>query len=142
LDKDRGSALFKRFDEASMRNILYLQSRVTCLTAKQAEFDEEDFANERPDREKQLEELRFRIQQKILEPESPESQRLIHPDQRLTRNELLRSALDLAAQIDKEPKFLPKNADKEKWNRSGKEPEFLLKIGERETKWHPRSRGK
>jgi hypothetical protein len=44
-DKDRGTALFKRFDEPSMRNLLYLQSRVACLAAKQEKFDKEDFAS-------------------------------------------------------------------------------------------------
>jgi hypothetical protein len=43
-DKDKASALFRRFDTTSMRNLLYLQARVASLKARQEAFDKEDFA--------------------------------------------------------------------------------------------------
>lgn len=48
-DKDKASALFRRFDTTSMRNLLYLQARVASLNARQEAFDEEDFAALNPE---------------------------------------------------------------------------------------------
>jgi hypothetical protein len=42
-DPDRTTAIFKRFDRLSARNLLYLQSELAELQAEQDEFDREDF---------------------------------------------------------------------------------------------------
>jgi hypothetical protein len=71
LDKDRGTSLFKRFDEPSMRNLLYLQSRVACLAAKQEKFDKEDFASDNSFITRQLIELERRLQARLDEIPDP-----------------------------------------------------------------------
>jgi hypothetical protein len=43
LDEERGSTLFRRFDQPAMRNLLYLQSRVAALTDKLQACDKEDW---------------------------------------------------------------------------------------------------
>jgi hypothetical protein len=40
---DTGSGIYKLFHKSSTRNLLYLQSRVAALQAKQGEFDQEDY---------------------------------------------------------------------------------------------------
>ena len=71
LDKDRGTALFKRFDEPSMRNLLYLQSRVACLAAKQEKFDKEDFASDNSSITRRLTELESRLKARLEEVPDP-----------------------------------------------------------------------
>jgi hypothetical protein len=41
-DRDRTTLIFKRFDELAARNLLYLQSDLAELQAKQRAFDEQD----------------------------------------------------------------------------------------------------
>lgn len=41
-DRDRTTLLFKRFDELAARNLLYLQSELAELEAKQRAFDQQD----------------------------------------------------------------------------------------------------
>jgi len=41
-DRDRTTLIFKRFDELAARNLLYLQSELSELQAKQRAFDEHD----------------------------------------------------------------------------------------------------
>lgn len=43
-DEDKSTSIFRRFDAASTRNLLYLQGRVAALVVQQEEFDAEDFA--------------------------------------------------------------------------------------------------
>jgi hypothetical protein len=42
-DRDKSTAIFRRFDRLSARNLLYLQSELAELEAKQDAFDKEDF---------------------------------------------------------------------------------------------------
>jgi hypothetical protein len=42
-DRDRTTLIYKRFDELAARNLLYLQSELAELQAKQREYDEQDF---------------------------------------------------------------------------------------------------
>src|SRR3954453_9546626 len=41
-DPDHSTAIYHRFDELSARNLLYMQSELFELKAKQAEFDQDD----------------------------------------------------------------------------------------------------
>ena len=41
-DKDKSTAIYRRFDRLSARNLLYLQSELADLQAQQDAFDEED----------------------------------------------------------------------------------------------------
>jgi hypothetical protein len=41
-DKDKSTAIYRRFDRLSARNLLYLQSELAELQARQDAFDEED----------------------------------------------------------------------------------------------------
>jgi hypothetical protein len=41
-DRDRTTLIYKRFDELAARNLLYLQSKLAELQAKQCAFDQED----------------------------------------------------------------------------------------------------
>jgi hypothetical protein len=41
-DRDKSTAIFRRFDRLSARNLLYLQSELAELEAKQDAFDRED----------------------------------------------------------------------------------------------------
>jgi hypothetical protein len=60
-DRDRSSAIFRRFDTPSVRNLLYLEARVAALTAKQEEFDAGDFTNKKSDPNTQLESVEKRL---------------------------------------------------------------------------------
>ena len=42
-DPDHSTAIYHRFDELSVRNLLYLQSELAELKTKQEEFDREDW---------------------------------------------------------------------------------------------------
>ncbi|KIV87752.1 hypothetical protein PV11_03275 [Exophiala sideris] len=42
-DPDKSTVIFRRFDEVSIRNLLYLEGRVAALEALQRKFDQEDF---------------------------------------------------------------------------------------------------
>jgi hypothetical protein len=42
-DPDHTSAIFARFEELGVRNLLYLQSELAELRAKQEKYDQEDF---------------------------------------------------------------------------------------------------
>ena len=62
-DKEKGSALFRRFDAASMRNLLLLQARVASLTAQQEAFDDEDYrATHQPTSDKDSDDVKARLQ--------------------------------------------------------------------------------
>jgi hypothetical protein len=41
-EPDHSTAIYHRFDELSARNLLYMQSELSELKAKQAEFDQDD----------------------------------------------------------------------------------------------------
>jgi hypothetical protein len=45
-DRDRTTLIYKRFDELAARNLLYLQSELAELQAKQHAFDQDDLAAE------------------------------------------------------------------------------------------------
>jgi hypothetical protein len=42
-DKDKSTAIYRRFDRLSARNLLHLQSEVAELEARQDAFDDKDF---------------------------------------------------------------------------------------------------
>lgn len=42
-EPDHSTAIYHRFDELSARNLLYMQSELSKLKAKQAEFDQDDW---------------------------------------------------------------------------------------------------
>lgn len=96
-DKDKASALFRRFDTSAMRNLLYLQARVASLEARQTAFDEEDFAalnkfpkpNDPKDPKTRLEELKMRL------VNSPSSDRQLAEEDLVLRIEDLALCLDL-----------------------------------------------
>ena len=48
-DPDRTTAIFQRFDRLAARNLLYLQSELAELQAKQDGFDQEDFYERQTD---------------------------------------------------------------------------------------------
>ena len=48
-DPDRTTAIFQRFDRLAARNLLYLQSELAELQAKQDAFDHEDFYERQTD---------------------------------------------------------------------------------------------
>jgi hypothetical protein len=47
-DRDRSTLIYKRFDELAARNLLYLQSELAELHAKQRAFDQEDLTADMP----------------------------------------------------------------------------------------------
>jgi hypothetical protein len=47
-DRDRSTLIYKRFDELAARNLLYLQSELAELHAKQRTFDQEDLTADIP----------------------------------------------------------------------------------------------
>ena len=49
-DRDKSTAIYRRFDRLSARNLLYLQSELVELEARQDRYDAEDL--ERPTQEK------------------------------------------------------------------------------------------
>ena len=44
-DHDKSTAIYRRFDRLSARNLLYLQSELVRLEARQAQYDAEDLEN-------------------------------------------------------------------------------------------------
>jgi len=125
-DKDRATALYKRFDEPSMRNILYLQSRVACLTAKQAEFDKEDFASENGEITARLQVLKLNTEK--MEQPRPPKEILTVPASTVA---LVANALDAAQEIDKQPALLSEDKDSgNKWRYLSKNKGNLGKIPE------------
>ena len=50
-DKDRSTVIFRRFDRLSARNLLYLQSELAELEAKQETFDREDVKGKMSDKQ-------------------------------------------------------------------------------------------
>jgi hypothetical protein len=49
-DPDHSTAIYRRFDELSARNLLYLQSELAELKARQDELDQEDFRGDLDDK--------------------------------------------------------------------------------------------
>ena len=49
-DPDHSTAIYRRFDELSSRNLLYLQSELAELKARQDAFDREDFRGDLEDK--------------------------------------------------------------------------------------------
>lgn len=49
-DEDNSTSIYHRFDRLGARNILYLQSELTDLEARQRKFDEEDGKGSRDDK--------------------------------------------------------------------------------------------
>lgn len=45
-DRDKSTAIYRRFDRLSARNLLYLQSELAELEARQDEFDQEDLQDD------------------------------------------------------------------------------------------------
>jgi hypothetical protein len=52
-DRDRTTLIYKRFDELAARNLLYLQSELAELQAKQQAFDQEDLYADMRTKQKQ-----------------------------------------------------------------------------------------
>jgi Family of unknown function (DUF6594) len=68
LEQERGTTVFRRFDEPAMRNLLYLQNRVAALTRRLEIYDAEDWTINDLSASRRLADLNRRIKTREVDP--------------------------------------------------------------------------